>query len=136
MKTLVIYYSYTGKTRALAVKLAEELGADRFEVRDTKRPGTIKAYVLGSFAAMRMKRTSIGPLTVDMDAFDKIVIMAPIWAGHPAPAILSALDALPPGKAVEVRAVSASGGSSAKAKVEALLKEKGCADVRYQDMKA
>ncbi len=135
MKTVVIYYSYTGHTQALAQSLAEEMNASLFQVKDKQKPGTLKAYVLGSFASMRMKHGAIEPLQVDWDAFEKVVFMAPVWAGHPAPAILSAINALPPGKTVEMYAVSGSGSSMAKEKISALLREKGCTSITYKDVK-
>ena len=37
MKTLILFYSYTGKTKALAEKKAAELGADIEEIADMKK---------------------------------------------------------------------------------------------------
>ncbi len=135
MKMVVIYYSYTGHTRKKAEALAKEQNASLYEVKDVKRPGTLKAFVLGSLASMRMKRGVIEPLRVDWGAYEKVVLMGPIWAGHPAPPILGAIAVLPSGKEVEFCAVSGSGNSAAKEKVEALLRDKGCASISYKDIK-
>ncbi len=53
MKTLVIFYSYTGHAKTLARNLAEKESADITEIKDVKRPGKIKAYVSGCFKAMK-----------------------------------------------------------------------------------
>lgn len=134
MKTLVIYYSYTGHTRKLAAELAGKEGADLYEVLDAKRPGVLKAYTAGCVAALRMKRAAIRPITVELDSYDTIIVMSPIWAGHPAPAINSVLDRLPAGKTVRFRMVSASGGSGCRDKVLTLAREKGCT-AEFEDIK-
>ena len=38
MKTIILYYSFSGRTKALAVKKANELNADIEEVTEVKRP--------------------------------------------------------------------------------------------------
>ena len=52
MKKIILFYSYTGSSKAFAQKLAKETGTDIEEVQTEKRPGTVSAYVLGSFAAL------------------------------------------------------------------------------------
>ncbi len=136
MKTLVVYYSYGGTTKALAQGVAKKAGATIYEIKDQKKPGKVGAYALGSFKAMRMKPGKVEPVTARFANFDRIIVMGPVWAGHPAPAVVSVLDMLPSGKDVEVRMVSMSGASRAKDKVEAKVREKGCKLVAYEDIKA
>jgi len=52
MKTLIIFYSYTGNTKRLAQELATREAADIVEIKDLRRPGILKSYSLGCFAAM------------------------------------------------------------------------------------
>lgn len=135
MRTLVLYYSYTGNTHKAARQLADELKADIVEIQTKKRPGTVGAYVAGSFAAMRQKGAAILPLP-SMEPYDKIIILGPVWAGYPAPAVNNAIAALPRGKQVELRMVSASGQSRSREKVEQRVKEAGCTLTEYMDIKA
>jgi hypothetical protein len=61
--------------------------------------------------------------------------MAPVWAGHPAPAINTVFDALPVGKEVAVVLVSGSGKSLCRKKVRAIVRGKGCQLVGYKDIR-
>lgn len=136
MKKLVIFYSWSGKTRDLAKSIAEKESADIFEVKDVKKPGKFIAYTAGCFKALGMKPGRIEPITANFDNYDEVVIMAPTWAGHPAPPVICVFEALPPNKAVSLLMVSASGKTDAKDKIDALLKEKGCQLVKYEDLKS
>jgi len=133
MKSLVIYYSYHGATRFRAQALAAEISADLVEVRDAHRPGMVGAF-LRCPSALGMKRTPIEPLTVDLSAYAHITIMAPVWAGYPAPAINHVLEALPSGAAVSVKLVSASGKSGCREKVAAKIEAMGCKLEGWEDI--
>ena len=135
MKTLVIYYSYTGVTYKAARRLADELKADLVEVQTQRRPNAIGAYVSGSFAAMRQKGALVLPLP-NMTGYDKIIIMGPIWAGYPAPAVNNIIAALPAGKQVELRMVSSSGQSRARDVVIERVEKTGCTVTGHMDIKA
>lgn len=136
MKTLVIFYSYTGSTEKLAQNIASKASADIIEVKDQVKPSKFAAYTLGCFKAMRMKPSDIEPFEADLSAYEKIILMSPVWAGRIAPPLVRVFEMLPPGRALEVIAVSASGKSRAKDDVSALLNSRGCKSVRYKDVKA
>ena len=136
MKTLVIFYSYTGKTKAIAQKLAAEESADTAEILDAKRPGKLKAFVLGCPASIRGKSWPIKPITADLAAYDKLIMLAPVWADNVPPAFNSALDALPKGKTVSVKLISASGKSNCKTRLESAITAKGCKLDGFEDIKA
>lgn len=135
MKTLVIYYSYTGTTYRAARRLADELKADLVEVQTQKRPNTISAYVSGSLAAMKQKGALVLPLP-NMAGYDKIIIMGPIWAGYPAPAVNNIIAALPADKQVELRMISGGGQSRARDTVIERVEKTGCTVTGYMDIKA
>ena len=136
MKTLVIYYSFSGNTKKIALQLADELDTKPFEVKDVKRLSKFKAYTWGCYKALRMQSAPVQPINVNFDEYEKIIILSPVWAGHPAPQIHSVLNLLPSGKEVSFRAVSASGTSGGKDRVLLLLGKKGCKAIDYQDIKA
>lgn len=135
MRTLVIFYSYTGSSERIARQIAQETGADLYEIKDKTKPGKFKAYTWGCYHALRMKKTPVLPINIHMDAYDKIILLAPVWAGLPAPQILSVLDLLPREKEISFCAVSMSGKSRGKDKVLLALSNKGCKTVSYKDIK-
>lgn len=136
MKTAVIFYSFSGTTKKLARQAAAETGADLFEARTARPLGKFKAYTWGTFAALTQKTMPIAPIDCNLNDYEKIIIMGPIWAGHPAPAVNSVFHLLPPGKDIDLRFVSMSGGSRGKDAVLLKLADKGCASISYTDIKA
>lgn len=136
MKTVVIYYSYTGKTRTLAEKKARKEKAELIEIKEQKARSTIGAYVAGSLAARRQKKSVILEIALDLSAFERIIIMVPLWAGFPAPAFNNILELLPKGCSVELIITSGSGNSGgSKDKTITLAASRGIKVVKYQDVK-
>lgn len=136
MKTIVLFYSYSGNTKAVAEELAGKENADIAEIKDVKRPGKFKAYTAGCFAAMRGGAWRIQPLGVDLSAYDGLILLSPVWAGNPAPAFNAALERLPQGKTVSVKMISASGKSSCRERLETAIKAKGGVLESFEDIKA
>ncbi len=90
MKSLVAYYSLTGKTRLVAQVIAEALNAALLEVRETKarKLGPL-VYLIGGFQATINRGSKINPIDVDLTQLASIFIGSPIWNSRPAPAINS-----------------------------------------------
>lgn len=135
MKTVIVYYSYTGKTKVFVEGKAKELNAETLEVTEEKARSKFNAYVFGSHAAMKQKTSEIEVLGVDLMNYEKIVIAGPIWAGLPAPAVNSIISLLPAGKEIEVYFTSGSGKSKGQEKVKRLILQKGCSFSGYHDVK-
>jgi flavodoxin len=53
MSKLIVYYSYSGHTKAVAESLAAEEAADILEIKDLKRRGKFRAYTAGIIASAR-----------------------------------------------------------------------------------
>ncbi|MDL2214360.1 hypothetical protein LJB76_02220 [Clostridia bacterium OttesenSCG-928-O13] len=132
MKELVIYYSFGGTTKRLATALAEERGADLYEVDFAKKPSTFRAFTLCP-AAMRQKQAKVRPITVNMADYDKITVMGPIWASHPAPPLNNIFSLLPKETPVEIRLVSG-GGKSSRDALQDLLRRLGVNVVQIIDI--
>jgi flavodoxin len=89
MKSLVVYYSLTDKTKLVAQVIAEALNSTLVEIEE-RRPIPIPfVYLSGGFAAITNRGTKINPINVDLKQYDRIFIGSPIWASRPTPAINS-----------------------------------------------
>jgi len=125
MSTVILYYSRSGITKTFAEKQAAETGADLFEVCEVKKRNGFTAFIPGCCLAMGLKSSAIVPPEADLAAYDEIVIMGPIWAGKPAPAVNSIIDILPEGKSVSLICQSGRGGFDLSKTAE-LITAKGC----------
>lgn len=89
MKSLVVYYSLTGKTRLAAQAIAEGLNATLVEIQE-KRPVAMPfVYLSGSFRAFMNWGSKIKPLDIELKQYERVFIGSPMWAYRPAPAINS-----------------------------------------------
>lgn len=137
MKTLVIYYSFTGNTRAVAEKIAKERDAELVEVKEVRKRSKFSAYLSGVSAARGQKNSYIQNLNVHFYDYDTIIIAMPIWGGYPAPAFNNVIELLTPDKNIELVMVSKSGKSSkSKKKVTQLIYNKVCKLSKYTDVTA
>ncbi|HZK39403.1 MAG TPA: NAD(P)H-dependent oxidoreductase [Clostridia bacterium] len=137
MKTLVVYYSLSGKTKKVATEQAEKESADIIEVKEKKPYSILTAFVLGAYAAKKQKTVEIEALKCDFTAYDKIILAAPIWGGFPAPPMNTVITMMPAGKDVAFVLTSGSGDSSKRAaKIKELVTKQGCRVVGYTDVKS
>jgi flavodoxin len=90
MKSLVVYYSLTGKTRLVAQAIAEALNARLVEITE-KKPRKLGPfiYLIGGFGAITNRGSKINPLDVDSKQYERIFIGSPIWGSRPVPAVNS-----------------------------------------------
>lgn len=93
MKTLVVYYSLTGNTRAVARRIARQLKADVLEVRTVKTyPDDIDVLLgLGQQEVKTGYIPQLQPYRVNLDNYDVVLLGAPVWWSTFAPAMRSFL---------------------------------------------
>lgn len=89
MKSLVVYYSLTGKTRLVAQVIAEALNAPLQEMQEARPIPWPFVYLGGGFAALTDRGRKINPIDVDLKQYERIFIGSPIWASRPTPAVNS-----------------------------------------------
>ena len=90
MKSLVVFYSLTDKTKLVSQAIAESLNAELLEIEETKpRKRWFLTYLTGGYAAIRNKGTDINTMDVDLEQYERIFIGSPVWASRPTPAINS-----------------------------------------------
>jgi flavodoxin len=87
MKTLVVYYSRTGKTRFVAEKVASELKAEIEEVVDLKNRSGRFGFLKAGYDATRGNETEIAETQKSPSDFDLIVVGTPVWNSRPTAAI-------------------------------------------------
>ena len=127
MKSVVLYYTFGGSTKLEAEKIGVAQEAPVYRVREKRNRSLIGSFIPGGLQAMKRKKVKILPLEVDLSAFDRIYIGAPVWAACPAPAFNSIVELLPAGKEVEV--FLCSGGNDPRPSDEVtkqMIEAKGC----------
>lgn len=126
-KTLVIFYTRTGNTRAVAETIKESLGSDMQEIRDLKDRSGIFGFIGGMIDVKKSPITGISPKTLDMRAYDRLFICSPVWGMKFAPAITTFFNTADfTGKEVVLIAVaSARIKASSLDEYSALIKTRG-----------
>jgi flavodoxin len=111
-KTLVIYYSRSGTTKALAQTLAASLGADLEEIVPLRiwDRGQM-SYMRAGLAAFIRSTWEVKPSVYDVSSYDLVLVGGPIWVGGIAPAVRGWLKANRLGPSARFAAFSTLGGS-------------------------
>lgn len=117
MKTLVIYFSKTGTTRAVADMVAERLGADHYEIKEAV-PYTaadlnwnIPTSRANQEQADENSRPAYAGNLPDLTAYDQVIIGHPTWWGRP-PRIIQTVLADLDLTSKQVATFATSGGST------------------------
>ena len=79
-KTLILYYSKTGNTKASCEALRTSLGADIKEIKDLNRRDTTFGGIGGMLKTLLGMHTDIEPKNIDLSPYKTIIISAPVWA--------------------------------------------------------
>ena len=75
MKTLIVYFSFSGNNKMLAINIASDIEADVIEITEPKKRGMFK-IMLDIFFNRSPK---INDLEIRWEEYDHIMLMAPIW---------------------------------------------------------
>ncbi len=78
---LICYYSYTGNTRALAYRIKEKYGYDICEIKPvTPYSDDYDKVVNDAQEEVNMNyQPELQDLNVDLDKYDTIILMTPVW---------------------------------------------------------
>lgn len=135
MKSLILYYSFGGKTRAEALRRTNSANADVVELVESKKRGMLSAFLSGCPQALKRKASAIQPLSIDWSQYGDVTLMAPVWAGHPAPAFNAGLALIPKDKMLRV-VLCSSGGETPRSKEStiAMLRAQGYSLASYEDV--
>jgi len=86
MSTSIIYFSRTGRTKEISNELANQMEGSVYELKDDKNWNGFIGFIKAGFYASSDKDVNI---TYDPSclASDQLIILSPIWAGVPTPAV-------------------------------------------------
>jgi flavodoxin len=112
MKTLIVYYSRTGKTRSAAQEMAKILDADLEAIFDTTPRGGLMGYLRSGLEGMMRWKASISPPSNDPREYDLLIIGTPLWAGRMSSPVRAYLHRFHSGLPPVALVCTASGGSA------------------------
>ena len=135
MKTVILYYTFGGSTKKEAERLAAELNATLYRVKEAHKRSFLAAFIPGGLHARQRKPVDIQPIEINLNEYDRIIIGCPVWAAHPAPAFNSIVERLPAGKEVEIFLCSGgSGTATSEQGTKEMIAKKGCTLISYRDV--
>jgi menaquinone-dependent protoporphyrinogen IX oxidase len=82
MNALIVYYSLSGTTRAVATAPAQEIAAGTEEIRCGRYTASVWGYLRASYDSWSGNRPSIEPLPRAHSAYELVIVCGPIWASH------------------------------------------------------
>lgn len=93
MKTIVYFYSLSGHCEKLSGKIAAEMHCEAERIVEKKRRLS-KGFLrfLNGRSALQRKSAAIEAVRNEPVLFDRIVIVTPIWAASPTPAVRGFLE--------------------------------------------
>ena len=111
-------------------------GAVLCEVQEKKKRNMFTAFISGCPQAMKRIASEIQEIPYDLADYERIVIVAPIWAGFPVPAFNAIVNLLPAGKEVELFLCSG-GGEAPKSEegTKKMIQDKNCKLIAYHDIR-
>ena len=94
IRALVVYYSRSGNTRAVAGEIAAALGGAKIEeIHDTVNRTGLLGYWRSFREAVGKRTTPLAASGRDIDGYDLVVVGGPVWVGQPSSPIRSWLRA-------------------------------------------
>jgi len=132
-KTLIVYYSLTGNTRAGCELLQNELQADILEIKDLVNRTGGWGFARSAFGSLLGLYTEIDPEQPDLSAYQNIIIASPIWTGKLSMAVRTFIDKnrFDNKKVILYTTTNAEEKEKYKEKNRNLLREKGGEVVGY-----
>lgn len=92
MKTIIIYYSLSGHTGAVAKTMAAHLGeCGLFELKEARIRAKMLTRLTGLFQAFLKKSAPIASIP-DMRSYDMVILGTPIWSRGLPPAVRGFLE--------------------------------------------
>jgi len=88
MRSLIVYYSYSGNTKKVAEQLCEQLRQKgQVDIIELKAQDESESFFGQCRRAFRHTRAKIAPVNCNPGDYDLICFGSPVWAFAPAPAM-------------------------------------------------
>lgn len=81
MKSIIVYYSRTGRTSKVARTWAHRIGASRLKIIPMGWRGTLSDVLKYKIATLTRKTMPIDLYSIDFSKYDRIIIMVPVICG-------------------------------------------------------
>lgn len=81
MKSIIVYYSRTGRTAKVARSWAHRIGASRLEIIPMAWRGTFREVLNYTISTLTRRDMEIDLYKVDFEKYDRIVLMVPVICG-------------------------------------------------------
>jgi Flavodoxin len=136
-RTLVVYYSRSGNSRAVAEEIARSLGGGAAieEIRDTVDRTGRRGYWRSFLDGMLARTTTLAASSCRVSVYDLVIVGGPVWVAAPSSPVRSWLRA----HGHELRAVAfflTHGGSARDKVLAALAKVSGRSPVAVLSVRA
>lgn len=82
MRTLVLYYSWTGETKRAAAEVAQAINADLEALTEMRPRRGVFGALRASWESLTGLRPKLAPLELDPKNYDFIVLGTPVWASR------------------------------------------------------
>ncbi|MDD2402364.1 MAG: hypothetical protein PHI90_05940 [Clostridia bacterium] len=94
MNYKVVYFSRTGTSKRVAEKIANKLSCEAVKITDNMNWDGVLGFIKGGYYAVRKKDVKI-EINGNIDDADEIILVTPLWANRPAPAIEAFYQKMP-----------------------------------------
>jgi len=91
-KTLILYHSLTGNTKASCDALQQALGADILEIKDLVDRSGRWGFFKTAIGSLFGRNTKIEPENPDLSPYPNIILGSPIWTGKLSMATRTLID--------------------------------------------
>lgn len=84
MKKLIIFYSFSNKTKEIAEYIKNKTDADILEIKPIKEFGKskIKLLFLGGMQVVTRKCPTLTSCKINLEEYDCLIMGSPVWAGR------------------------------------------------------
>lgn len=87
MKSLIVYYSMSGKNEELAKILQEKLGCEMESIEEYESRNGVLGFLRSGMQATFKRMGKIKPTKNDPKDYDIVIVVSPVWAGHIPPPV-------------------------------------------------